>query len=110
MHLFLTKHTYLRIYQEQFQIQLHFLREPRLPFSGQSTETRNTARRVVNFVHVGIATVSNIQLSPKIQSSRHVEIFAVLLIFLSIISSSVLEVKYLDKLLVFLWVRTAHRC
>ena len=36
----------------------------------------------------------------------HVEIFAVLLIFLSIISSSVLEVKYLDKLLVFLWVRT----
>ena len=40
----------------------------------------------------------------------HVEIFAVLLIFLSIISSSVLEVKYLDKLLVFLWVRTAHRC
>ena len=39
----------------------------------------------------------------------HVEIFAMLLIFLSITSSSVLEVKYLDKLLVFLWVRTAHR-
>ena len=40
----------------------------------------------------------------------HVEIFAVLLIFLLIISSSVLKVKFLDKLLVFLWVRTAHRC
>ena len=40
----------------------------------------------------------------------HVEIFVMLLIFLLITSSSVLEVKFLDRLLEFLLVRTAHRC
>ena len=33
-----------------------------------------------------------------------------LLIYLSTTSSSVLEVKFLDKLLEFLWVRAAHSC
>ena len=40
----------------------------------------------------------------------HVEIFVMLLIFLLITSSSVLEVKFLDRLLEFLLVGTAHRC
>ena len=89
---------YTSIPHEKLKHRIHELLEKRTWLDGKASLPLTTS------VHFGQMRRSVIDII------FHIEIFAMQLIFLSITSSSVLEVKFLDKLLIFLWVRTAHRC